>query len=93
MLEGMRDTSTGITNSFQNTDITGSEIRSSKPAMADSSSDARRLLNDSLEPGDSVPRSIPGGKTLESSTPVMADSSSDPGMLLNDGLESGDSVP
>ena len=67
----MRDAySTGMRDSFENTDISGSEIRSSKPTIADStmSSNAIRRLNDSLEPGGNVPGRIPGGKTLESNT-------------------------
>ena len=55
-------------DSFKNTDMSDSEIRSSKAAIADStiSSNAKRRLNDSFEPGDSFLRHIPGGKTLES---------------------------
>ena len=63
----MRDTSTGMTDLFRNTNVSGSEIRSSMPVISDSTSrsNARRHLNDSLEAGDGVLRSIPGGKTLD----------------------------
>ena len=60
-------------DSFHDEDISDSEIRSSKPIIADSINSYRRRLNDSLEPGDGVPRSIPGGKTLESNAGKILD--------------------
>ena len=69
----MNDKSTGIMDSFHNRDISDSEIRSSKPIIVDSTNSSRRRLNDSLEPGDGVPRNIPGGKTLESNAGKILD--------------------
>ena len=69
----MHDTSTGMMDSFHNKDISDSEIRSSKPIIADSTNSSRRRLNDSLEPGDGVPRSIQGEKTLESNAGKILD--------------------
>ena len=69
----MHDTSTGMMDSFHNKDISDSEIRSSKPIIVDSTNSSRRRLNNSLEPGDSVPRNIPGGKTLESNAGKILD--------------------
>ena len=69
----MYDTSRGIMDSIHNTDIRDSEIRSSKPIIVDSTNSSRKRLNDSFEPGDGVPRSIPGGKTLESNAGKILD--------------------
>ena len=60
-------------DSIHNTDISDSEIRSSKPIIDDSTNSSRRRLNNSLELGDSVSRNIPGGKTLEVAFPIYAE--------------------
>ena len=60
-------------DSIHNTDMSDSEIGSSKPIIVDSTNSSRRRLNDSLEPGDGAPRSIPGKKTLESNIGKILD--------------------
>ena len=69
----MNDKSTGIMDSFHNRDISDSEIRRSKPIMVDSTNSSRRRSNDSLEPGNGVPRNTPGWKTLESNAGKILD--------------------
>ena len=69
----MKDTSTGIMDSFHNKDTSDSQSRSSKPIIADSTNSPKRHFNDSLEPGDGVPRSIPGKKNLESDAGKILD--------------------
>ena len=92
----MNDTSTGIMDSFHNTDMSDSEISSSNLTIVDSTNSSRRRLNDSLEPGDGVPRSIPtdiSDSEIRSSKPIIVDSTKSSRRRLNDSLEPGDGVP
>ena len=91
----MNDTSTGTMDSFDNTDISDSEIRSSKPIIVYSTNSSRRRFNDSLKPGDGVPRSIAtniSDSEIRRSTPIIIDPTNSSRRRLNDSLEPGDGV-